>query len=276
MKTKRVLPLLAMLTAGSMLCLSGCDLDVTTVNEEEVSIEEEIEEEDLTEGTVLFHSVWYDEEGNTLPDVEVAFFEDEELAFSGTTDEDGVLEDFSLPCNTTLVCSVTDEEGNPIAESDVVIKLSDNYESLTIYPTRDAETELETPTLTLEVPTDTVNLRAGFYVTQSETVSLASVSPYEEEEETEEAAEEETEEAAEEKTEETAEEKSDEEQPAEDNADAEQPAEDNANEEQPAEDNADAEQPAEDNADAEQPAEDNANEEQPAEDNANEEQPAEN
>ncbi len=257
MKTKKILPLLAMLAAGSMLCLSGCNVDATNINEEEVPIEEAVEEEDLAEGMVLLHSIWYDADGNKLPDVDVAFYDGETLAFSGTTDENGGLEAFSLPCNTTLFCSVTDEAGNPIAESDVVIKLSDNYESIVIYPTRDVETEEETPTLTMEIPTDEVNLRAGFYITQSDTVSLANLTPY---------VEEETEEAAEEETEEAAEEQNDEEK------NEEQDNEEQNNEEQNDEEQNNEEQNNEEQNDEEQNNEEQNNEEQNNEEQNNEEQ----
>ncbi len=273
MKAKITLPLLAMLAAGSMLCLSGCNADVTTINEEEVPVEEAVEEENLAEGTVLFHSVWYDAEGNKLPDVNVAFYEDETLSFSGTTDENGDMEAFTLPCNTTLFCSVTDEAGNPIAESDVVIKLSDNYESIAIYPTRDVESEEETPTLTIEIPTGNVNLRAGFYVTQSGTVSLANLTPYVEPE-TEEAVAEETEEAAEEQTEEATEEAAEEqtEEAAEEQNNEEQNNEEQNNEEQNNEEQNNEEQNNEEQNNEEQNNEEQNNEEQNNEEQNNEEQ----
>ncbi len=178
MRKKRALPLLALLTAGSMLFLSGCNVDVTTINEEEVSIEVEMEEQNLAEGMIMMHTIWYDQIGEKLTSADVAFYEEDTLLFSGTTNEEGSLATCALPCNTEIYCSVSDPTGDLLSESTLIIKLSDDYGSLSVYPVKEAESLEELPQSVIEVPTDKTNLRAAIFLTENSGISFANLTPY--------------------------------------------------------------------------------------------------
>ncbi len=178
MKKKKFLPLLAILTAGSILLLSGCNVDVTTINEGDVPIEVAVEEQNLSDGMAMLHTVWYDEAGGSLSSVDVAFYDGETLIFSGTTNDAGSLSTCALPCNTELYCSVTDMSGFPLAESDIIIKLSENYSELTVYPAETAAVEEELVSCVIEVPVDRTNIRAAVFVTNESTINFANLTPY--------------------------------------------------------------------------------------------------
>ncbi len=178
MKKKRLLPLLALLTAGSMLILSGCSTDLTTINEEELSLEEEMEAQNLAEGMVMLHTVWTDVNGDDLAGVNVDFYNGDSNVYSGITEENGSLATFILPCNTELICSVTDSAGNTLAQAEIVIKLSDDFDGLSIYPPADTDDEDSIATCVLEIPSEKTNLRAAMFLTDSGIVSIANVTPY--------------------------------------------------------------------------------------------------
>ncbi len=175
---KKLLPLLALLTAGCVLFLSGCSVDVTTINEEEISIEAEIETQNLADGMIMLHTVWYDPDGAKLSSVDIAFYDGDTLVYSGTTNEEGVLPTCALPCNTEIFCSVSDMSGDSLAETIIIIKLSDDYSELSIYPTVGVETEETTPQCVIEAPTDRTNVRAAIFLTDEGAVNFASLTPY--------------------------------------------------------------------------------------------------
>ncbi len=214
---KKLFPAAAMLAAGCMLCLSGCSVDVTTINEEEVSIEAEMEEQNLAEGMIMMHMVWYTETGGKLSQADIAFYDEDTLLYSGETSDDGNLATCALPCNTTIYCSVTDKGGDLLAESEIIIKLSDEYTELSLYPTNYFESEEDLPQCVIEAPTDKTNVRAAIFITDDGALSFAGLTPYVEPEATpEEPA------ASEESEEETAAEEAAEAEEAEETAEAEE------------------------------------------------------
>ncbi|MCC8141892.1 MAG: hypothetical protein LIO56_05085 [Lachnospiraceae bacterium] len=224
-------------------------MDVTTINEEEVPLSVEMEEENLSEGTLTLHSIWHDAAGSGLSSVNIAFYEDEELIFSGTTGEDGALETCTLPCNTVLFCSVTDEAGLPLAESDLVIKLSEDYTALTIYPTKEATEEEEVATeCVIEIPIDKTDVRASIFVTEDGAISFASLTIYMDEAE---AAAEDAEAEAENAEEAAAEEEVVEEEVIEEAEDAEEAAEEATEEAEDEEENHEDEDQPEDEGEGE-------------------------
>ncbi len=242
MKRKKLVPLFAMLTAGCILFLSGCSVDVTNINEEEVPLSVEMEAQNLSEGSISMHSIWYDTAGNKLSSAEIAFYDNNEEVFSGTTDENGYLETCILPCNTVLYCTISDSAGTVNAECDILIKLSEDYTNLTIYPTEPTEEEEEIAECVIEIPIDKTDIRASAFITESGAISFSSLTPYVEEEaaaeeaEAEEAEAEEVvaEEAEAEEAEDTAEEVIEEEtaEEAEDTAEENSENEESGNEEE--------------------------------------------
>ena len=174
MKKKALITLLAALTAGSFLLLNGCGTDQPATSDSAVSAEAEAE--NLAEGTVQMHSVWYNTDNNFLPSATVTILDGRDELFSGTTDESGNLEACNLPGNTTLTCRITSSTGDMLAEGDVVFQISDDYESLTIYPVRDGENSEHI----LEIPTDKTVLRAAVFITEDGAISFANLSPYDE------------------------------------------------------------------------------------------------
>ncbi len=175
---KKMFSAVAMLAAGCMLCMSGCSVDVTTINEEEIPLEIELEDQNLAEGMIMMHMVWYDETGDKLSQASIAFYDEDTLIYSGETTDDGNLPTCALPCNTTIYCSVTDMNGDPLAESEIIIKLSDNYTELSLYPTSYSETGEGLPQCVIEVPTDKTNVRAAIFLTDDGSLSFSGLTPY--------------------------------------------------------------------------------------------------
>ncbi len=178
MKKKRPLALIAMLAAGSMLLLSGCNVDVTTINEEEISLEAELENSILAEGMIMLHTVWYYPSGNKLANADISFYDGDMLVYSGTTNDEGSLPTCALPCNTEIYCSIIDNSGGMDAEAEIVIKLSDNYSELSVYPTKDAASEDGLAQSVIEAPTTKTNIRAAIFLTETGGLSFANLTPY--------------------------------------------------------------------------------------------------
>ncbi len=179
MKKRTIFPVLAAVTVSGMLCLSACEADLTNINEEEIALSVEVEEENLLEGFLIMHSVWYDAAGNLLPQANIAFYDGSDLVCSGTTDADGVLETCNLPSNTALTCTVTSSSGTLLAQTDLIIKISEDFSSLVIYPPTDADPDTdEVPTCTVELPPDKAHVHAALFVTNEGAVSVASMTPY--------------------------------------------------------------------------------------------------
>ncbi|MCD8232657.1 MAG: hypothetical protein LUD14_12795 [Clostridiales bacterium] len=187
MKKKAMLSLLSVLTAGSVLLFSGCGtVDLTTINEEETTLSAEIETEDLSDGTLQVHSVWYDAEQNALASATVTFSDESGEIISAATDDSGSLESSVLPGNTVLTCEITDSTGEVIASSEIVFKISSDYTDLTIYT---ASGEEETSQCVLEIPADQTDLRAAIFLTEDGQISFANLTPWSDSYETDESEE---------------------------------------------------------------------------------------
>jgi len=174
MKKKYLTTLFAALTAGSVLLLSGCSVDLTTINTGDTDISAELETENLSDGTIRVHSVWYSADGSKLSAASVTLSSEDGELFSGTTDDSGNLEECTLPGNTTITCEITDSSGEVIVEAEIIFKLSSDYTDLTIY-TSDSEAE-ENPCI-LEIPTDKTDIRAAVFVTEDSHLSFANLTP---------------------------------------------------------------------------------------------------
>ena len=174
MKKKALIALLAALTAGSFLLLSGCGTDQTDISGSSISAEAETEH--LSEGTVQMHSVWYNTDNSALAAAAITILDGREELFSGTTDEAGNLEACNLPGNTELTFQVTDSTGDTLAEGEVTFKISEDYESLTIYPVHDEDNSGHL----LEISPDKTVLRAAIFITEDGDISFANLSPYNE------------------------------------------------------------------------------------------------
>ena len=172
------------MTAGSVLLLSGCGVDLTSINTEDTTISTEMETENLSDGTIQVHSVWYDAEGNSLSSAEITLSDGGTVLFSGTTDDSGSLEACTLPGNTTITCVITDSAGESIASASVVFKISSDYEDLTIYTLSDEEDS----ECVLEIPAEKTDIRAAIFVTEDGRIVFSNLTPWYE---SDEAAEEE-------------------------------------------------------------------------------------
>ncbi len=187
MKKKAMLSLLSVLTAGSVLLFSGCGtVDLTTINEEETTLSAEMEAEDLSDGTLQVHSVWYDAEQNALASATVTFSDESGEIISAATDDSGSLESCVLPGNTVLTCEITDSTGEVIASSEIVFKISSDYTALSIYS---ASGEEETSQCVLEIPADQTDLRAAIFLTEDGQISFANLTPWSDSYETDESEE---------------------------------------------------------------------------------------
>ena len=172
MKKKIIITLLASVTAGSFLLLSGCGSDQP--NSSNTGLSAETESENLTDGTAQMHSVWYNEDNSVLSSATITILDGREELFSGTTDESGNLTPCSLPGNTSLTCEITDSTGAALAEGDIMFRISEDYSSLTIYPIHDGSNDEHV----LEIPADKTDFRAAVFVTEDGTLSFANLSPY--------------------------------------------------------------------------------------------------
>ncbi|MCD7982340.1 MAG: hypothetical protein LUF32_08540 [Clostridiales bacterium] len=180
MKKRKLLSLFAAMTAGSVLLLNGCGIDLTSVNTEDTTISAEMETENLSDGTIQVHSVWYDADGNSLSSAEITLSDGDTVLFEGTTDDSGSLEACTLPGNTTITCEVTDSTGETLASASVVFKLSSDYEDLTIYTLSDEEDSQ----CVLEIPTEKTDIRAAIFVTEDGRIAFSNLTPYTESDET--------------------------------------------------------------------------------------------
>lgn len=173
MKKKALIALLAALTAGSFLLLSGCGTDQPNNSSAELSAE--METEHLSDGTVQMHSVWYNADNSVLTSATVTLLNDNEELFSGTTDESGVLEACSLPGNTPITCKIADSTGSTLAEGEIIFKISNDYTALTIYPVHE---ESESEQHVLEIPSNKTDFRAAVFITSDGSLSFSNLSPY--------------------------------------------------------------------------------------------------
>lgn len=176
MKKKILISLFAALTAGSVFLCSGCGtVDLTTINEEETTLSAEMEAEDLSDGTLQIHSIWYDTEQNILASATVTFSDEDGEIASATTDDSGNLEACILPGNTVITCEVTDSTGEVIASSEMIFKISSDYSDLTIYTSSDEEEDSQ---CILEIPTDQADFRAAIFLTEDGRISFANLTPW--------------------------------------------------------------------------------------------------
>lgn len=175
MKTKKVITLLTAIAVSSLF-LNGCSTDLTSINADETTVSAEMETENLSDGNVRMHSVWYNADGSALSGATVTFTADKEDIFTGTTDENGNLEVCSLTGNTAITCTITDNSGETIAESEIILKISSDYTALTIYPVHSSDKSERV----VEIPTDKTEIRAAVFVTEDQEISFANISPYSE------------------------------------------------------------------------------------------------
>ena len=89
------------------------------------------------------------------------------------TDENGNLEACTLPGNKELRCVITDSSENELAKSDILYKISDNYQAITVYTTHG-----EADTQKVEIPTSKTVLSAAIYLTENKTLSHANITEY--------------------------------------------------------------------------------------------------
>ncbi|MCC8151172.1 MAG: hypothetical protein LIO96_06885 [Lachnospiraceae bacterium] len=173
MKKKLLLSLLAAVTAGSVLFCSGCSVDLTSINEEDATLSAEIETDNLTDGTLQIHSIWYQNGGEKLTSAAITFSSGDGEIYSGVTDDSGQLDACTLPGNTILTCEVADSTGAVIASSEIIFKISSDYSALTIYTPTEEDNEC-----ILEIPTDKTDIRAAIFLTESGQLSFANLTPW--------------------------------------------------------------------------------------------------
>ncbi|MCD8217128.1 MAG: DNA polymerase V family protein [Clostridiales bacterium] len=173
MKKKALLSLLAALAAGSILLCSGCTVDLTSINEEDTTLSAEIESDNLSDGNLQVHSVWYQNGGDKLTSATITFSSEDGEVYSGVTDDSGKLDASTLPGNTVLTCEITDSTGEVIASSDIIFKISSDYTALTIYTPSEDENEC-----ILEIPTDKTDIRAAIFLTENGQLSFANLTPW--------------------------------------------------------------------------------------------------
>lgn len=135
----------------------------------ELSAEQEI----LTDGNVQLHTRWYNADGSRLVGATVTVYDGNDQLFQGTTDENGNLEACTLPGNKELRCVITDSSENELAKSDILYKISDNYQAITVYTTHG-----EADTQKVEIPTSKTVLSAAIYLTENKTLSHANITEY--------------------------------------------------------------------------------------------------
>lgn len=189
MKKRTVTLLLAAALAGSLL-LAGCTPDSdsssagsgSSYSDEEGSVSEETDTETATveEGTLQAHCVWYDAEGVSLSGISVTFSNGMEILYNDSTDENGKLESFTLPGNTTLSCTVTDGSGEELASMEMQFSISSDYSDLTVYPVHTDEEEEETEELLVEVPSEKTDVRIAFFINEDGTITIGNITVYSE------------------------------------------------------------------------------------------------
>ena len=127
----------------------------------------------LTDGNVQLHTRWYNADGSRLAGATVTVYDGNDQLFQGTTDENGNLEACTLPGNKELRCVITDSSENELAKSDILYKISDNYQAITVYTTHG-----EADTQKVEIPTSKTVLSAAIYLTENKTLSHANITEY--------------------------------------------------------------------------------------------------
>ncbi len=174
MKKKTYAALIAALTISSAFLLNGCSFQLPN-EAPQISTGAELsaEKETLTDGDVQLYTRWYGTDGQKLAAATVAVYDGNEKLFEGTTDENGNLEACTIPGNTELRCVITDASGDEIAKSDILYKLSDSYDSITVYTTHG-----ESGTQKVEVPSSKTALSAAIYITDNKTLSHANITEY--------------------------------------------------------------------------------------------------
>lgn len=174
MKRKTYLTLFLALTVCGAVSLNGCGFGLPgSTDNASAATELSAEQDVLTDGSVTLHTRWYDADGNKLANATVTIRDGRTEVFSGTTDENGNLEYFSIPGNTEYTCEVTDESGETLAESDLLYKISGAFDSITILTTHGEEGTQE-----VDVPADKTDLSAAIYLTENKTLSHANLTPY--------------------------------------------------------------------------------------------------
>ena len=165
MKKKKYIALIAALTLSSAFVLNGCSLALPG-EETKISTGAELsaEQEILTDGNVQLHTRWYNADGSRLVGATVTVYDGNDQLFQGTTDENGNLEACTLPGNKELRCVITDSSENELAKSDILYKISDNYQAITVYTTHG-----EADTQKVEIPTSKTVLSAAIYLTENKT-----------------------------------------------------------------------------------------------------------
>lgn len=174
MKKKKYIALIAALTLSSAFVLNGCSLALPG-EETKISTGAELsaEQEILTDGNVQLHTRWYNADGSRLVGATVTVYDGNDQLFQGTTDENGNLEACTLPGNKELRCVITDSSENELAKSDILYKISDNYQAITVYTTHG-----EADTQKVEIPTSKTVLSAAIYLTENKTFSHANITEY--------------------------------------------------------------------------------------------------
>lgn len=174
MKKKKYIALIAALTLSSAFVLNGCSLALPG-EETKISTGAELsaEQEILTDGNVQLHTRWYNADGSRLVGATVTVYDGNDQLFQGTTDENGNLEACTLPGNKELRCVITDSSENELAKSDILYKISDNYQAITVYTTHG-----EADTQKVEIPTSKTVLSAAIYLTENKTLSHANITEY--------------------------------------------------------------------------------------------------
>lgn len=174
MRNRKVIMLIASVTAGCFLFLSGCGVDLTNIAVEETTLSAEMENEDLTDGECQIHSVFYQADNSLLSGASVTILVGGTELFTGTTDDSGSLEGFTIPANTPAEIVITDASGSEIGRGVIVCKLSSSYDDITIYPVHGEEDK----ELVLDVPLNKTDMRAAIFLTDNGKLSIANVCPY--------------------------------------------------------------------------------------------------
>lgn len=174
MKKKKYAALIAALTISSAFLLNGCSFELPNQSPQlSTGAELSVEKETLTDGNLQLYTRWYGSDGQKLAGATITIYDGNEELFEGTTDENGNLEMCTIPGNTELRCTVTDASGDEIAKSDVLYKISDSYDSITVYTTHG-----ESDTQKVEVPSSKTTLSAAIYITDNKTLSHANITEY--------------------------------------------------------------------------------------------------
>ena len=99
MKKKALITLLAALTAGSFLLLSGCGTDQPDGD----ALSAEAETTHFTDGTIEMHSVWYNADDSALSSAAITILDRRDEVFTGTTDEENGTYIFFEPDNSLFL-----------------------------------------------------------------------------------------------------------------------------------------------------------------------------